>query len=83
MNGFVFPRHRCQKIVRGRTRPAAPPIRGRRGLEKRLGELLLLVLLHYKWVLLVTWIAALSFWFVSEVLLIEPETIEADTKEPH
>jgi hypothetical protein len=52
-------------------------------LEKRLGELLLLVLLHYKWVLLVTWIAALSFWFVSEVLLIEPETIEADTKEPH
>ena len=83
MNGFVFRLHRRQKSVRGRTRPAALPTRDRMGLLKRLGELSLLVLLHYKWVLLVIWIAAIIFWVVSEVLLIEPEIFEADPEEPH
>jgi hypothetical protein len=83
MNGFIFPLHRRQKIVHGRTRPAALPTPDRRGLLKRLGELLLLVLLHYKWVLLVIWIAAIIFWFVSELLLIELEIPEADPEELH
>ena len=83
MNGFVFPLHRRQKSVRGRTRPAALPTRDRRGLLKRLGELLLLVLLHYRWVLLVIWIATIIFWFVFEVLLIELEILKADPEESH
>ena len=83
MNSRLFPLHRRQKIVYGRTRPAVLPTPHRLGLQKRLGKLLLFILVHYKWVLLVTWIAAIIFWFVTEVLLVELEVLEAEPKESH
>jgi len=65
------------------TRPTLLSTRDHRGLQKRLGELLLFILFQYKWVLLVVWIAAIFFWFVTEVLLVELEILEPEPKEPH
>lgn len=50
----------------------------RAALGKRITEFLILLLLHYKWLLLVAWIAGVIFWLVSELLLIEPTTLDTN-----
>lgn len=45
---------------------------------KRITEFLILLLLHYKWLLLAAWIAGVIFWLVSELLLIEPATLDTN-----
>ena len=80
MNSPLFSLRRWQKIVRGGVNPAAFQISLRSALKEKDG-LLLLVLLYYKRVLLIIWIVAVIFWFVSEVLLVDPEVIPWDAKE--
>ena len=52
----------------------------RDGLGKRITEFLILLLLHYKWLFLAAWIAGVIFWFVSELLLVEPANLHTDSE---
>lgn len=48
--------------------------------RKHISDFLLSLLLHYKWLFLVAWIAGMIFLLVSEIFLLEPVTLDTDTK---
>jgi hypothetical protein len=48
----------------------------RESVRKRIGESLLWLLLHYKCLLLVIWIAFMIFWLVFDVFLAESERVD-------
>ena len=81
MNSPLFSLHRSQKIVSGEINAAAFQPSLRSSLKANGCGLLLFALLNYKRVLLIFWIAVVIFWFVSEVLLVDPEIIDAEPNE--
>ena len=48
----------------------------RKSVRKRIGEFLLWLLLHYKYLFVVIWIAFIIFWLVFEVFLTESERVD-------
>jgi hypothetical protein len=48
----------------------------RESVRKRIGESLLWLLFHYKYLFVVIWIAFMIFWLVFEVFLAESERVE-------
>jgi multidrug efflux pump subunit AcrB len=50
----------------------------RHSLRQRIAEFWLAFVLNYKRLLVVLWIAAILYWFIFEILLVELEILEAE-----
>lgn len=72
------PLHRPEKAFERKMIVIGVQPHKRVALGKRITEFLILLLLHYKWLLLGVWIAGVIFWLVSELLLGEPASLHTD-----
>jgi hypothetical protein len=70
--------HPHQKKEPTRRLPAIAGPNKRHSLRQRIAEFSVSLVLHYKQLLLGLWIAAILYWLVFEILLVEPSALDTD-----